>query len=107
MQSLRLVLDGVLKPLLATLILFFLPVTISPARPAPAPAAQVGQDSMARDAGISAVEERRLQHLFWAYNAIWLLLGIYLVSLGVRLRSVKRELARMENRLQQASRGGS
>ena len=49
------------------------------------------------------MEERRLQHLFWAYNAIWVLIGTYVVSLGARLRSVNRELARLEHRLQQAS----
>ena len=88
---------------LATVVLLVLPVAISPARSAPAPAAQAGQDSMTAHDRLSAVEERRLQHLFWAYNAIWLLLGTYVISLGVRLRSVHRELARLEHRLQQAS----
>ena len=46
---------------------------------------------------VSAVEQRRLQHLFWAYNAIWILLGVYVVSLGVRLRSLNRELARLQS----------
>ncbi len=91
------------RRLLATVVLLVLPVAIPLARSAPAPAAQEGQDSMKADDRVSAVEERRLQHLFWAYNVIWLLLGTYLVSLGVRLRSVHRELARLEHRLQQAS----
>jgi CcmD family protein len=96
-----------LRLFLATVVLLVLPGALSPARCAPAPAAQAGQDSMTAQDGVSAVEERRLQHLFWAYNAIWLLLGTYVVSLGVRLRSVKRELARLEHRLQQASTSSS
>ncbi len=92
-----------LRLFLATMVLLVLPVAISPARSAPAPAAQARQDSMAAHDRVSKVEERRLQHLFWAYNAIWLLIGTYVVSLGLRLRSVKRELVRLEHRLQQAS----
>ena len=92
-----------LRLFLATVVLLVLPVAISPARSAPAPAAQAGQDSMTAHERVSAVEERRLQHLFWAYNAIWLLIGTYVVSLGARLRSVNRELARLEHRLQQAN----
>ncbi len=91
-----------LRWFLATMVLLVLPLALSPARSAPAPAAQAGQDSMTAHERVSAVEERRLQHLFWAYNAIWLLLGTYVVSLGVRLRSVHRELTRLEHRLQQA-----
>lgn len=96
-----------LRLFLATVVLLVLPVGLSPARSAPA---QAGQDSMTTQDRLSAVEERRLRHLFWAYNAIWLLIGTYVVSLGVRLRSVNRELARLEHRLQQAgtsSPGGS
>jgi CcmD family protein len=89
---------GIWKTILATLLLLSLPMVISPAT-----AAQSEQDSMTGQAGISAMEERRLQHLFWAYNAIWLLLGAYVVSLGVRLRSVNRELARIEEHLRRAS----
>ena len=96
-----------LRRFLASVVLLVLPLAISPARSAPAPGAQEGQDSMKADARVSAVEERRLQHLFWAYNVIWLLLGTYMVSLGVRLRSVNRELARLEHRLQQASTSSS
>ncbi len=96
-----------LRWFLATMVLLVLPLALSPARSAPAPAAQAGQDSMTALDRVSAVEERRLQHLFWAYNAIWLLLGTYVVTLGVRLRSVNRELARLEHRLQQASTSSS
>lgn len=92
-----------LRLFLAPLVLLALPVMVSPSWSAPAPAAQTDQDSMAQHDRVSAVEERRLRHLFWAYNAIWLLLGIYVLSLGVRLRSVNRELARMERRLQETS----
>ncbi len=81
------------------MVLLVLPVALSSARSGPA---QAGQDSMTAQDGVSAVEERRLRHLFWAYNAIWLLIGTYVVSLGARLRSVNRELARLEHRLQQA-----
>ncbi len=91
-----------LRLFLATVVLLVLPVAVSPA-----PAAQTGQDSMTALDRVSAVEERRLQHLFWAYNAIWLLIGTYVVSLGLRLRSVKRELARLEHRVQAASTSSS
>ncbi len=93
-----------LRLFLATVVLLVLPVALSSARSGPA---QAGQDSMTAQDGVSAVEDRRLRHLFWAYNAIWLLLGTYLVSLGVRLRSVNRELARLEHRLQQTSTSSS
>ena len=91
-----------LRLFLATVVLLGLPLAVAPARCAPAPAAQ-GQDSMTAQDRVSAIEERRLRHLFWAYNAIWLLIGTYVVSLGVRLRSVNRELGRLEHRLRQAS----
>ncbi len=96
-----------LRLFLASVVLLVLSVAVSPARSAPAPAAQAGQDSMTAHDRLSAVEERRLQHLFWAYNAIWLLIGTYVVSLGLRLRSVKRELARLEHRVQAASTSSS
>jgi CcmD family protein len=61
--------------------------------------AETEEGGESRATGISAAEERRLTHLFWAYNVIWILLGVYVVSLGVRLRTVRRELNRMEERL--------
>ena len=101
MPSLRRFRQAVANPVLVTLalmaVLGMMPAVIA----APAPADQASEDSMTGHDGISKVEQRRLQHLFWAYNVIWLLLGIYLVSLGVRLRSVNRELARMQSRMQQ------
>lgn len=107
MQSLRLFLARVWRPLPILVVLLALPAVSSPAWSVPAPAAPAEQDRMTGHDRVSAVEERRLQHLFWAYNAIWLLLGSYLVSLGVRLRTVNRELARLEERLLQADRGPS
>lgn len=30
--------------------------------------------------------------LFWSYTAVWVVLGVYILSLGVRLRKVERKL---------------
>jgi CcmD family protein len=64
---------------------------------------QGGEDSLgaAQPAGgLSAVEERRLRFLFWAYVVIWALLAVFLVSLWLRLNSVHRELGQLRARLE-------
>ena len=55
--------------------------------------------SMAEGEALAAVEERRLRFLFWAYAVIWILMAVYMVSLGVRLRGVRQELDRMRDRM--------
>ncbi|MGD8376860.1 MAG: CcmD family protein [Acidobacteriota bacterium] len=56
-------------------------------------------NTMAEGDALAAVEERRLRFLFWAYAVIWILMAAYLVSLGIRIRSVRQELDRMRERL--------
>jgi len=63
-------------------------------------AAEPGATTMAVDPSLSPVEARRLRFLFWAYAAIWTLLGGYLVSLGFRLRAVRAEIGRVRARLE-------
>jgi CcmD family protein len=36
--------------------------------------------------------------LFWSYTAVWLLLGVYIVSLGIRLRKVENKLSKGSKR---------
>ena len=62
-------------------------------------AAEPGATTMAIDPSLSPVEARRLRFLFWAYAAIWVLLGGYLISLGLRLRAVRAEIGRVRARL--------
>ncbi|HEY3176508.1 MAG TPA: CcmD family protein [Candidatus Polarisedimenticolia bacterium] len=40
-------------------------------------------------------EAQKFQYLFWAYNIIWILFAGYLLMLGVRLRRVHRQIARL------------
>ena len=63
-------------------------------------AAETGATRMATDPSLGPVEARRLRFLFWAYAAIWGLLGAYLISLGLRLRAVRTELGRVRDRLE-------
>jgi CcmD family protein len=30
--------------------------------------------------------------LFWSYTAVWVILGVFILSLGVRLRKVEKKL---------------
>ena len=62
-------------------------------------AAQERITGMERPSDLGPVEERRLRFLFWAYNAIWMALAVYLISLWIRLRSVQREMRRLDARL--------
>ena len=55
--------------------------------------------SMSGSTSINPLEERRLRFLFWGYAAIWGLLAAYIVSLGLRLRGVSKDLERMRQRL--------
>jgi CcmD family protein len=82
-------------------MIFILLLTAWPASPAAA-APQSGSEqitSMSGSSSINPVEARRLRFLFWGYAAIWGLLALYIVSLGVRLRGVSKDLERMRQRL--------
>ena len=91
------------RALASVLLLTLLVAPVLAAAPPPAAAAQgsggPGDTTMRGQTGLDPVEERRLRFLFWAYTAIWILLAAYLVSISIRLRRVRRELARMKERL--------
>jgi CcmD family protein len=84
------------------LILGALWLALAPLRPDPSPCLAQGPPQVTSmggaEGGLDAAEARRLTFLFWAYVAIWALLAAYLVSLGVRLRAVRREIDRMRRR---------
>jgi CcmD family protein len=42
---------------------------------------------------------KNLSYLFWAYTLIWIILGAYLLSLSVRLRSLSGQVRRLKSRL--------
>ncbi len=92
--------------LLVLALLLTAPVRAA-ATDASAPAAAQEQiTGMNRPSDLGPIEERRLRFLFWAYNVIWALLGLFLLSLWIRLRSVQREMGQLEARLTRAA-GGS
>ena len=41
-------------------------------------------------------DAEKFQYLFWAYNSIWILMAGYLLTLGVRLRRVQRQIEQMK-----------
>ncbi len=43
--------------------------------------------------------EEKFWYLFWAYNIIWILIGGYLISLGVRQRRIARTIDRLRETL--------
>ena len=43
--------------------------------------------------------EEKFWYLFWAYNIIWALITIYLLSLGVRQRRIRRLIDRLREKL--------
>jgi len=44
-------------------------------------------------------DAQKFQYLFWAYNIIWLLMGGYLLTLGVRQRRIQRLIERLRQSL--------
>ena len=44
-------------------------------------------------------DAQKFQYLFWAYNIIWLLMGAYLLTLGVRQRRLQRLIERLRQSL--------
>ncbi len=38
-------------------------------------------------------------YLFWAYNIIWFLIAGYVITLGMRQRSIRRRIERIERAL--------
>jgi len=49
--------------------------------------------------------EQHFPFLFWAYNIIWLLFAGYLVTLGVRQRSISKQIRRLSDEIDRESRG--
>ncbi len=49
--------------------------------------------------------EQHFPFLFWAYNIIWILFAGYLVTLGVRQRSIRKEIQRLSDQLDKENRG--
>jgi len=43
--------------------------------------------------------EEKFWYLFWAYNVIWLLMGAYLLFLGVRQARLRRLLERLREKV--------
>lgn len=43
--------------------------------------------------------EEHFPYLFWGYNVIWVLIGGYLVMLGLRQRRLRREIDRLKTQL--------
>lgn len=39
--------------------------------------------------------EQHFPFLFWAYNVIWILICGYLLTLGVRLRRIEKQIDRL------------
>ncbi|HET6373439.1 MAG TPA: CcmD family protein [Candidatus Polarisedimenticolia bacterium] len=39
--------------------------------------------------------ETHFPYLFWAYNIIWLLIGGYVLTLGLRQRGIRRQIDRL------------
>ncbi len=50
-------------------------------------------------------EEVKFWYLFWAYAIIWILMGGYLMTLGARLRSARREIDRLRGAQGREERG--
>ena len=42
---------------------------------------------------------KNFEFLFWAYNAFWLILGVFIVSLMFRVKRAEREIQRLEERI--------
>ena len=40
--------------------------------------------------------EQHFPYLFWAYAIIWTLMAGYLISLGVRMRRIQRQIERLK-----------
>ena len=51
--------------------------------------------------------EQHFPFLFWAYNIIWFLIAGYLVTLGVRQRSMGRQIQRLKEQIDKENRGWS
>lgn len=43
--------------------------------------------------------EEKFWYLFWAYNIIWALITIYLISLGVRQQRLQKRIERLREKL--------
>ncbi len=49
--------------------------------------------------------EQHFPFLFWAYNIIWFLIAGYLVTLGVRQRSMGRQIQRLKEQIDKENHG--
>jgi len=89
-----------MKLVLCTLVLLALPIGPS-AEPALAQSDTPTVAAAANSSDAASPEEaRRLRFLFWAYTVIWILLAGYLVSISLRLRTVRQELLRTRRRIE-------